>query len=140
MDYYAIYNTTDGIIRQIVFSTEAGAALQLAADEDYILGGHGEIDDMSHYISGSPPAFTAKTDLTTTINKTSIADDGVDEAIISSVPNGTHYHIENDVFSYWANGTITDGTLEFSTLDIGTYVITLLHVEHLKKTYTVTAA
>lgn len=76
----------------------------------------------------TPHTLKEKTEFTFNISKTTLLADGVDEVVISNIPNGT--------FVTWPDGQVdevTDGVVEFSTTQPDTYVLKFEHPHYLKK-------
>lgn len=140
---YTIYDTATGEIKrtvecpadQLEYLYETGSP----AYEDYI---DDTYDPDTYYVSGSPPAATAKTLLGSTFDVTSIDADGVDAATITGLPNPTNYVIEDLTETAGINkvtGTITDGTLVVTLNVAATVEVRLTSITKLEYSEEITA-
>lgn len=75
----------------------------------------------THYIDTVGDILTSRPASSTSIDKTAITADGVDEAIISSIPNPSTVVITDSLGPQTV--TVTDGTLEISSLVADTITI-----------------
>lgn len=89
------------------------------------------VEDLSNIyvdIKTTPHGIKQKSEFDISISKTTLLSDGVDEAVISNIPNGT--------FVTWPDGQVdevTDGVVEFSTTQPDTYVLKFEHPHNLSK-------
>jgi hypothetical protein len=114
-------------------------AVDVAPEYDVITDGADEATPAAHYIAGSPPTVTTRPATVCTLDKTTIADDGLDTATLSGIPIGATVAVtdQNGTTTY----TVNDGTLEITADDPGTITITVTPAFPYKPlTVTVTAS
>lgn len=132
---YIVYESTTGRVMWTGTCIPDDLSLQAAAPNSTVL----QIDDMdpvTQFIDISTDEVIDKPAMPTTINQTSLASDGVDEIVISSVIAGTVVEVldPDGVRSFI---TVDDGTFEMTTTDHGDFLITLRLFPYLEKEYTV---
>ena len=85
------------------------------------------IDDAENYVLAG--VITPKPPVTASIDKTTIAPDGVDTVTVTGIPMGSHVTIKGPVSQ---TGTINDGVASITVNLPGTYVITIEAFPYLK--------
>ena len=134
---YVTYNPENGEIRQ--FSKTSGKTPIVCGNDDYLIVS-GQVDVGRSYVDTNLMAIKARPELPLVIDKHEISADGVDAAIISlpdTDPNGAgvmvFVKIGEDRFQ------ITDGVLEFSTIDPGTHQLFFSGTNYLDAVVEITA-
>lgn len=121
---------TGRLLRVATATGSDHANAMLDTGEDWI-----EITDRvspdDYYVSAG--VLTAKTSLTATWNKTAIDADGVDEAVLSTLPNPTTVVVDTTKF------TVTDGSFELSAEDPGDYRVLVDSYKHHREEFTISA-
>lgn len=133
---FTVYNGTSGaVIRTGTAMSEATANAQAGPGERVTLVGSDPVSDvMSVTPIGTAPTKLTRlpmkngSNVTTAVNKTTIAASGGDLLTISNVPSGATYAVEvpkDKGVEAIAGGTVNDGTLSISTTVAGVYSVTL---------------
>jgi len=130
-------------MKYIVYKESTGEILRTGSCPDDMLSiqaGAGEIaiegiaKDATQYINTETQAIIDKFPIPCSINKTTMAADGVDTVIISSLPNPSLIHIKDE--GRWE---ITDGEFQFTVDTPGVYRITISSPIYLNVEYSVNA-
>lgn len=144
---FTVYDASTGEIKRTGNAmTEASARSQAGPGERVTLIGS---DPKTEVISVTPigidgtnlprqPMKNGAGNLTT-VNKTSIAANGVDKIVISNVPNGAKYDVflpANLGLVQPPDGIVTDGVLELTTTVKGIYSVKLSYLTFLDFTVT----
>jgi len=130
---YEVYDNTSGEILKEVVCAEIQAQYQYdtSANEN-MLQVEDQINPELYYILSG--VLTSRPLMAISLNKSNIAADGVEQAIISSIPIGTVCYLPNGIEE------CNDGVIEFSTDMAGTYRITLENFPYKKEEVTVYAS
>jgi hypothetical protein len=124
--------TTNEELRSGSTMSQATADLQAGPGEYVKTEG---FDPMTEYVeSGTgevkPRTLMNRSGVLTSVNKTTIAGNGVDFLTISNIPNGAGYHFvvpENRGIAPITPATVADGTLEITTMVDGAYMVVLTY-------------
>jgi hypothetical protein len=98
------------------------------------------IDNETQYINTLTEEPIARPVMGTSINKTSIVANGVDQVTISSIPVGTEVLVVGPLLGERTSMNVNDGSFEFTTEEAGTYTITLRNFPSQKEEYTIGAS
>jgi hypothetical protein len=141
---YSVYDKTTGLIR---FNAYSSTVVDLATVElpSELAAIEGELDGPTTYITlvlaGDPPVLTPtptpRPANPTTIDKTSIAADGVDAFTLSGYPAGATVFIRGPVEYV---GSLTAGSDSFQTTLAGTYTVLVMAFPNQDKEFTVNAS
>lgn len=130
MKHYYVYNNFTGQIERIGRSPHSQ---NRGANSTFSFVSN-KVNPATHYHDTTTDTLTERPDLAPLISKTSILADGVDETVISSLPNPTTVT--------WPDGqvdTVTDGSIEFSVDLEGSYTFKLELFPYKSKEITVEA-
>lgn len=129
---YIVFNSIGEILRTGMC---ADTDLELQAHEnEFVI--EGTANDSIHRINLGTLEVENKTELLTSINKTSILADGIDSVIISNIPENTRVDIAGEVPGW----VVDDGTFEMTVDTAGTYKIKAIHPLYLPKEYIINAS
>jgi hypothetical protein len=129
---YITYDAT-GRIRKTGTCAEANVELQaepgISAKSVTVPCG-----DMTHYVDTGTEAVTEKGSLAAGWNKQVITADGVDEAVLSGLPEPCTVYVDG------VPEEVLDGSLEFSVEDPGYYRIVVNEVMYLRQEWIIDAS
>jgi len=118
MSIYIIYNTvTDDFVKNIEVTNDTLRDINIGVNEGYIIG---SLDPSVEYISAG--VVTARPVNTATISATSVGLGGV--VNVTNIPNPSDVVVKSS-FNIIGSGTVTDGNMNFSSLDVGVYTISI---------------
>ncbi len=118
---YIVYDLASGLIRRIGHAMDASgggqtARSQAAADEGVIVGiAHPE----TQYVDPATKEIRTRPVLALSVDRTTIAADGVDKATISGVPAGARYAVLGTTIT----GQVDDGTIEVTSTKRGALTV-----------------
>jgi hypothetical protein len=127
-----IYDTITGHINRISSCPASMASTQAQTGETAI---EGTADDATQIIDVLTETVIDKSILPSSINKVSILADGIDQIIISNLPNPTFISIEGE--GRWI---VSDGLFEFTVDTPGEYEFTCQSPLYLEVGYTINAS
>jgi|TARA_B110000908_G_scaffold140894_1_gene168241 hypothetical protein len=126
---YARYTTT-GRITGVGHCVISDLPLQAQSGETTLITAN-VVNNAENYILAG--AVTPRTPLPATWNKTSITADGVDEAVLATLPIPCTVYVDDQSI------VVDDGSFEFSSDDAGIYRIRVNAVAHTEITWEITA-
>jgi hypothetical protein len=133
MGSYLIYSPTTGVIDRTGGTPDGDEMLQALAGEAVMLTPGQALRGDGYYVDlGPPPVLVTKPPMGASINKTTIAANGIEQAIITSIPVGATLYIDGVVW-----GSIDDGQVEFSHTDLEVVVLELQHPRYLPQQFRV---
>ena len=130
MSRWAIYDA-NGRIDRVFSGPDSVAPTQAQGDEQAISIDDSQTDENAYVANG---VIVDKAAFSLTINKTEITADGIDEAIISGIPEGVQVE--------WPDGQtdiVTGGEIRFSVDLAGTYTFRFTAVPYLDQEVTIEA-
>ena len=130
MSRWAIYDA-NGRIDRVFSGPDSVAPTQAQGDEQAISIDDSQTDENAYVANG---VIVDKAAFSLTINKTEITADGIDEAIISGIPEGVQVE--------WPDGQtdiVTGGEIRFSVDLAGTYTFRFTAVPYLDQEITIEA-
>jgi hypothetical protein len=122
-------DSTTGAVKRVAHVSNKVYALPFESATELRLDGI--FPDAQYWYDLELAAFVAKADNPATIDRTSIASDGIDAATISGIPVGSVA-----VVGGFPPITVVDGTLVITSDDPGGMIIQLTHLQYLAKTFT----
>lgn len=132
---FIVYDVATGVIKRIGVCQPGMELAQAGAGEAVILSAFPfDTPQETHKVDLASGELVPLEAMALTVDKTTIAADGIDTATISGVPAGALLWI-NDVL----NGPIADGLVAFSAEDPGTYRLQLTMPGYLSTETVVTA-
>jgi hypothetical protein len=131
MKKYIVYKESTGEILRTGSCPDDMLSMQAGAGEIAI---EGIAIDTTQYIDIATQLVVDKILIPCSINKTTMAADGVDSATISNLPNPSLIHIKDE--GRWE---ITDGEFQFTVDTPGVYRITIISPIYLNVEYNVNA-
>lgn len=122
---YIVYDLATGIIKRVGRALDgAGGAptarSQAAAGEGVIVG---VADPETNYVDPATKEIRARPLLALSVDRTTIAADGVDKATISGVPAGARYAVLGTPLT----GQVDDGTIEVTSTRRGAVTVVVWH-------------
>ena len=126
---YARYTTT-GRITGVGHCVISDLPLQAQSGETTLITAN-VVNNAENYILAG--AVTPRTPLPATWNKTLITADGVDEAVLATLPIPCTVYVDDQSI------VVDDGSFEFSSDDAGIYLIRVNAVAHTEITWEITA-
>jgi|TARA_B110000977_G_scaffold193036_1_gene267430 hypothetical protein len=126
---YARYTTT-GRITGVGHCVISDLPLQAQSGETTLITAN-VVNNAENYILAG--AVTPRTPLPATWNKTSITADGVDEAVLATLPIPCTVYVDDQSI------VVDDGSFEFSSDSAGIYRVKVDAVEHTAITWEITA-
>lgn len=134
---YTIYEISSGQIVGHGTTDEPQSLSDLGVGRAALIDQPPDITPDRHYVTGSPAAVVQRPALGATLNKPSIAANGVDQAILSGVPAGATIKVRDvhGMSDYLADGT----TLEITADEPGRITVEVEAFPAAVTRYTVTA-
>lgn len=123
---FIVYDASTGLIKRIgsAMAADGGAGMasaQAGAGEAVLVGVSANPE--TDYVDVATGTIKPRPALSLTIDKTTIAADGVDAATISGIPAGARYAILGTSLG----GTVNDGTLEVTSTKKGRMEVIIEH-------------